>query len=250
MKEKIIIIIPTFNESENISQMIETLENDIFPKIDRYNMNILIVDDYSNDGTAEIVKRKMLKYNNIMINQDKKKGLGEAFKRGIKFAIDKMDAGAIIKMDADFQHNPIYILDFIKKYTEGNDYIIGSRFIKGSKVPRNWSLFRKLLSKYGGLLTRSILFFPRIDTVKDVSSGFKLINVKNVLNKIDLSKISDGFCYTTEIMYKALNIGIKITETPIEFELREKGETKMPFSNILTTLRAVLMLRFSCKKYL
>ena len=76
MKEKIIIIIPTFNESENISQMIETLENDIFPKIDRYNMNILIVDDYSNDGTAEIVKRKMLKYNNIMINQDKKKGLG------------------------------------------------------------------------------------------------------------------------------------------------------------------------------
>jgi len=248
MTEKIIVMIPTYNEKENIGKMIEILENEIFPEIKKYNMNILIVDDNSPDGTSSIVAEKMKKYKNIKICSDEKRGLGEAFKRGIRFAITKMKATAIIKMDADFQHDPKYVLDLVNKYNEGNDYIIGSKFIKGGSTPNNWSFYRRFLSKYGGLCTRIILFFPHINIIRDVSSGIKLMSVKNVLNKVDLSKISSGFYYTTQLIYQALNLGIKITEIPIKFKLREKGKTKMPFSNIPLTLKTMILLRLSGNK--
>lgn len=243
MKEKIIVMIPTYNERENIGKMIEILENKIFPKIKKYKMSILIVDDNSPDGTSDIVLRKMKKYNNISICRDRKKGLGKAFKRGIRFAIIKMKATAIIKMDADFQHDPKYVLDLVNEYNKGNDYIIGSRFIEGGEIPKNWSFYRKFLSKYGGLCSRIILFFPHINIVKDLSSGLKLVSVENVLNKIDLSKILSGFYYTTQLIYQAFNQGIRIKEIPIKFKLREKGKTKMSFSNIPLTLKTLILLR-------
>lgn len=241
--ERIVVIIPTYNEKDNIGKMIEILENEIFPKIKKYNMSILVVDDNSPDGTSSIVIEKMKKYKNIEISTDEKKGLGIAFKRGVRFAINKMGAGAIIKMDADFQHDPKYVLDLVNKYYEGNDYIIGSRFLKGGATPNNWGFFRRFLSKYGGLCTRIILFFPHINIVSDVSSGLKLLSVRSVLNKVDLSKISSGFYYTTQLIYQAVNLGIKIAEIPIKFKVREKGETKMPFSNIPLTLKTIILLR-------
>ncbi|NQT66641.1 MAG: glycosyltransferase [Actinobacteria bacterium] len=241
--ERIVIIIPTYNEEGNIGEMIEVLEKEIFPRIEDYNMSILIVDDNSPDGTAKIVKNKMNKYNNIMISMGMKRGLGMAFKRGVRFAINKMKADAIIKMDADFQHDPKHILDLVKKYNEGSDYIIGSRFLKGGSTPDNWGFYRRFLSKYGGLCTRIILFFPHINIISDVSSGLKLMSVRNVLNKVDLSKISSGFYYTTQLIYQAVNLGIKITEIPIKFKVREKGKTKMPFSNIPLTLKTMILLR-------
>lgn len=248
--KKIVILIPTYNEKENIGEMIDVLENMIFPKINNYEMKILIADDNSKDGTIDIVSEKIKKYKNVVMTSGRKNGLGEAFLRGTKFAISQMHAEAIIKMDADFQHDPIYVLDLVSKYDEGNDYIVGSRYIKGGEVPSGWSIFRKLLSKYGGLFTRIILFFPHINIIKDVSSGLKLISVENVLNRIDLTKLSLGFCYTTQLMYYASKLKIKITEIPIKFKLRDRGETKMSFSNIPETLKTVFLLRFSGHKYI
>ena len=250
MTEKIIVMLPTYNEKENIGKMIEILENEVFPEIKKQKMSILNVDDNSPDGTSDIVAEKMKKYGNIRICSDKKKGLGEAFIRGVRFAINEMGATAIIKMDADFQHDPKYVLDLVNKYNEGNDYIIGSRFAEGGEIPNNWGFYRKFLSKYGGLCTRIILFFPHINIITDVSSGLKLMSVENVLNKVDLSKISSGFYYTTQLIYQALNLGIKITEIPIKFKLREKGKTKMSFSNIPLTLKTMILLRFSGSKKL
>ncbi|MHB8276128.1 MAG: glycosyltransferase [Candidatus Humimicrobiaceae bacterium] len=246
--EKIVIIIPTYNEKENISEMIDVLENEIFPKIKNYEVSILVVDDNSPDGTSKAVKEKAKIFNNIKLSTGEKKGLGAAFNRGIKYAVNEMSADAIIKMDADFQHDPEYILDLIRKYSEGNDYVIGSRFVSGGKFPKELGLFRKILSKYGGLCTRIILFFPHINIVSDVSSGLKMLSVKNVLNKVDFMSISSGFYYTTQLLYQAINLGIKVVEIPIEFKLRKAGKTKMPFSNIPGTLKAMLLLRIRRRK--
>ncbi|MHB1377035.1 MAG: glycosyltransferase [Candidatus Humimicrobiaceae bacterium] len=241
--EKITVIIPTYNEKDNIGKMIDVLEKEIFPKIINYEMSILIVDDNSPDGTSDIVKEKQNKFKNIYLSIGEKKGLGSAFNRGIQYAINNLFADAIIKMDSDFQHDPKYILDLVKKYNEGFDYVIGSRFINGGSFPKELGAYRRILSKYGGLCTRIILFFPKINTIHDVSSGLKLMNVKNVLNRIDFLSISSGFYYTTQLLYKAIKLGIKIVEIPIEFKLRESGKTKMPFSNIPGTLKAMILLR-------
>lgn len=248
--DKIVILLPTYNENENIEQMIETLENDIFPKIKNYKMDILVIDDSSTDGTIEIVKEKIKKYKNLRISIGEKKGLGAAFKRGLIFAIEKMNADVIIKMDSDFQHNPKNILDLIDKYNEGYNYVIGSRYGKGGSVPKEWGLLRKFLSKYGGLYTRIILFFPKIHMVSDVSSGFILASVKKVLNRINFDQLSSGFYYSQQLIFQVVNLGIKIAGIPINFETRKKNETKMPFHSVIGTLISMPILRITGKKRL
>lgn len=240
--EKVVVIIPTYKEKKNIGAMIEFLEKKVFPKIGNYNMGILVVDDNSPDGTDDIVRDKMKKYKNIQLSSGERKGIGAAFKRGVFFAKEKMGADAIIKMDADFQHDPYYVIDLVKKYHQGYDYVIGSRFIKGGSVPKEWGVYRRFLSKYGGLFTRVLLFFPNINTVKDVSSGLKLASVRNIINKIDFSKISNSFYYTTQLLYQVVKMEAKFVEIPIGFKLRNVGDTKMPFSNIIGTFVAMVVL--------
>jgi dolichol-phosphate mannosyltransferase len=246
--KKVVIILPTYNERENISEMIEVLENNIFPKINNYIMSILVVDDNSPDGTKEIVYNKMDIYKNLEISIGEKLGLGAAFNRGIDYAIEKMNANVVIKMDADFQHDPKYIFDLIKKYDAGYYYVIGTRFSNGGRFPEKLGLYRKILSKYGGLFTRIILFSPHINSVTDASSGLKLVDVENVLKKVDFHSISSGFYYTTQLLYQAILIGIKVAEIPIDFGIRKFGQTKMPFSNAPGTLKAMIKLRLNSKK--
>ncbi len=245
--KKITVILPTYNEKENICEMIDILENDIFPQVENYLMSILVVDDNSPDGTAQFVRNYMKKYKNLEITVDEKKGLGIAYKRGVEYAIKNMNADLVLKMDSDFQHNPKYIIDLIKKYNEGYNYAIGSRFCKGGSLPKNLGLYRRFLSKYGGLCTRLILFYPKINIISDASSGLTLTNV-NVLSKIDFSKVSSGFYYATQMLYQVVKLGIEIGEIPIELDIRTKGKTKMPFSNIPKTLVTMIALRLSNNK--
>jgi dolichol-phosphate mannosyltransferase len=246
--EKITVMLPTYNEKENICEMIDTLEQDIFPQLKNYLMNILVIDDNSPDGTAQLVRNYMRKYKNLDINIDKKRGLGIAYKRGVEYAINNMNTDVVIKIDSDFQHNPKYIINLIKKYDEGYNYVIGSRFCEGGSLPGDWSLYRKFLSKYGGLCTRLILFYPKINITSDVSSGLTLASVKNVLSKVDFSKVSSGFYYTTQMLYQVVKLGIEIGEIPIEFGIRRKGKKKMQFSNIPKTLVTMITLRLSNNK--
>ncbi len=243
---KVVIIIPTYNEKENIGRMIDVLENEIFPKIKTNQMEILVVDDKSPDGTADVVRQKMKKFENISLSLGDKEGLGAAYKRGMKYAMEKMGADAVVEFDADFQHDPKYIIDLVDKFNEGYDYVIGSRFVKGGSIPQEWGFYRKFLTKYGGLFSRIVLFFPKINKVKDVTTGLKLTRVKNVLEKVDFSKIaSRGFYYKTQMLYQIVKMGVKVKEIPLQFKLREKGETKMTFDNVLGTFWAMIILRLS-----
>ena len=246
--EKITVILPTYNEKENICEMVDLLQKDIFPQIKNNLMSILVVYDNSPDGTAQLVRNYMKKYKNLDISIDEKKGLGIAYKRGVEYAINNMNADLVIKMDSDFQHNPKYIISLIKKYNKGYNYVIGSRFCKGGSLPKDWGLYRRFLSKYGGLCTRIILFYHKINIISDVSSGLTLANVKNVLSKIDFSRVSSGFYYTTQMLYQIIKLGIEVGEIPIEFGIRTKGKTKMPFSNIPKTLVTMIALRLSNNK--
>lgn len=246
--KKVTIILPTYNEKENIAMMIPVLENEIFAKVTDFEMSILVVDDNSPDGTKEVVLEKIHEYGNIRLLTGEKQGLGKAYNRGFDYAIKEMNADAVICMDADFQHNPKYVFDLLDEYDNGSLFVLGSRFVKGDRFPKELGLFRKILSKYGGLLSRMILFFPKINLSTDVSSGFSLIDVKNVLNKIDFTSIYSGFYYKTQILYRAILIGIKIDEIPIDFEIRRSGKTKMPISNVFGTLKAMLSLRLNKNK--
>lgn len=247
---KIVIIIPTYNEKENAGRMIDVLEEEIFPKIKNNQMEILVVDDKSPDGTADVVRQKMKEFKNIALSLGDKEGLGAAYKRGMQYAMEKMGAGAVIEFDADFQHDPKYIIDLIDKFNEGYDYVIGSRFIKGGSYPQEWSFYRKFLTKYGGLFSRIVLFFPNINKVKDVSTGLKLTRVKNILEKVDFSKIANDFVYKTQILYQIVNMGAKVIEIPLQFKLRERGETKMGFETVIGTFRAIILLRLTDPKIL
>ncbi|MCJ7804977.1 GtrA family protein, partial [Patescibacteria group bacterium] len=149
-----------------------------------------------------------------------------------------------------FQHDPKYIIELVEKFNEGYDYVIGSRLVKGGSYPKEWAFYRKIYTKYGNLFSQIVLFFPNINKVKDVSTGLKLTRVKGVLDKVDFSKIANGFYYKTQMLYQIVNLGAKVVEIPLEFKLREKGETKMGFSNAIGTIKAVIILRLTDPKTL
>jgi len=243
--DKIVVIIPTFNEKENINKMIDVLEEDIFPGIKKATLSILVVDDKSPDGTADVVKEKMKKYTNLELSLGDKQGLGAAYMRGMKYAMNEMKADAVIEFDADFQHDPKYIPQLVEQFAVGFDHVIGSRGVAGGSVPNEWGIGRKFLTKFGGLFSRFVLFFPKVNVVKDTSTGLKLTKVHGILDKVDFSKISNGFFYKTQILFQLVNMKAKIKEIPLEFKLREVGQSKMTMKDIIGTFTAVIKLRLS-----
>src|SRR3989304_8418905 len=134
--DKIVIGMPSYNEAENMPRMIEELFEKEFPQIKGAEMHLLGVDDNSPDGTGKIVKEKEGKYENLHLLTGEKKGLGWAYIRGFKYAMEKLGADAVMEMDADFQHPPRFVKDMVRAYLDGSDYVIGSRYIKGGSVPQ------------------------------------------------------------------------------------------------------------------
>ncbi len=228
---KPLVIIPTYNEALNIKFII----NEIFKTCS--DINILIVDDNSPDGTAEIV-HQMLDKRIYILKRTKKQGLASAYIEGFKKGID-LGFNRFIQMDADFSHKPEYLplmLENLKKY----DFVIGSRNIKGGGV-QNWSFFRNLISKAGSLYSKIILFCP----INDLTGGFNGWR-KEVLEGINLNNIiSLGYSFQIELKYKAYKKGFKYIEFPIIFPDRKYGESKMSKDIFFEALKNVVKIRFS-----
>lgn len=228
---KPLVIIPTYNEALNIKFII----NEIFKTCP--DINILIVDDNSPDGTAEIV-HQMLDKRIYILKRTKKQGLASAYIEGFKKGID-LGFNRFIQMDADFSHKPEYLplmLENLKKY----DFVIGSRNIKGGGV-QNWSFFRNLISKVGSLYSKIILFCP----INDLTGGFNGWR-KEVLEGINLNNIiSLGYSFQIELKYKAYKKGFKYIEFPIIFPDRKYGESKMSKDIFFEALKNVVKIRFS-----
>ena len=227
---------PTYNEAENIGRMIDTLVKDIFPKIKDHEMVLLVIDDKSPDGTGDIVKR----HKSVFLLEGNKEGLGVAYARGFRFAIDKLNADAVMEMDADFQHDPKDIKRFIEEFDKGYDYIIGSRYISGGSIPDEWSFKRKFLSIGGNLFTRAALWLLGVRDTRDFTTGFRLARVKGFLDKIDFDKIfCKSYAYKMSLLYEMGRKGAKIKEIPIKFAAREKGWSKMDSEDFLESLKVI-----------
>jgi dolichol-phosphate mannosyltransferase len=236
---KIVVIIPTYNEKSNIEKMIPVLENDIFSEISGHKMSLLIVDDNSPDGTANVVKEFMKKWNNIHLLSGEKNGLGAAYVRGMKFAMEKMDADAVMEFDSDFQHNPHDIPRLVKAMDDGTDYVIGSRYIKGGSIPKEWGADRKFLSVFGNLFTRVVWLNFKIH---DMTSGFKLSKT-SFLKHINLDRLlSQNFAYKMQIMHDMIKLKAKVKEVPIVFYEREQGKSKINVQDQFESFYVVLRL--------
>ena len=212
---KDLVIIPTYNESDNIKQII-----DLISKLD-IALDILVVDDNSPDGTAEIVNNIIKNNLNIyLLNQDKKAGLGTAYKAGFKWAIEK-EYDRVIQIDADLSHNPNSIPDLLEECSDF-DVVIGSRYINGINVV-NWPMSRLLLSYFANKYVR---FFTRMP-VNDATSGFKCIKTK-VINDINMDNVlSQGYSFQIEMTFLAWMKNFRIKEVPIIFCDRTIGKSKM-----------------------
>ena len=217
MAEKVIVIIPTYNELENIQELIP----DILNRYKHLELDVLVVDDNSPDGTGKFVKKLSEKESRIkLITRAGKLGLGSAYIEGFKYAL-KNNYDYIFEMDADYSHSPKEIKNFlkaIKKY----DLVLGSRYVKGVNVV-NWPMKRLLLSYFANHYTRIITGLP----VFDATGGFKCFR-KKVLESIDLNKIkSNGYTFQIEMTFKAWKKGFSIGEIPIIFIDRTAGQSKM-----------------------
>ena len=234
--EKIYIVIPTYNEKDNIEKIISK----IF-EIKIGNLNILVVDDNSPDGTGAVVER--IKKNDArvdILHREGKEGLGKAYIAGFKEVLNR-GAELIFEMDADLSHDPKYLLPILEA-SKNNDLVLGSRYIKGGGVA-NWNIIRRLISRFGNIYAKVILGVP----YNDLTGGFKCYKRK-VLETINLDSLDSlGYNFQIETTYKAHQAGFKIAEVPIIFTERVEGESKFNPKIMLEGFWRVLALRFKRK---
>ena len=228
---KILIIIPTYNESQNIEKLIPEV-------ISKHSgIDVLVVDDNSPDGTAGLVKKMIEKEPRLhILERPGKMGLGTAYVAGFKYALER-DYEAVMEMDADFSHDPKEIPNFIEA-AENADFIQGSRYINGVNVI-NWSMSRLLLSYFANYYTRAITGMH----VKDGTGGYRLIK-REVLKNINLDNIkSNGYSFQVELLFKAFKKDFRIKEIPIIFVDRVKGKSKMSRKIVIEAIFMVWLLR-------
>ena len=230
-----LVIVPTYNEAHNIRKLIHKVMS-LEPEMD-----LLIIDDGSPDGTADFVKelQKKIPERLYLIERPGKLGLGTAYVEGFRFALNK-NYQFICEMDADFSHNPEDLPRLISEVRSGNmDIAVGSRYVEGISIV-NWPLRRLFLSYAANMYARTITGLP----IKDTTAGFKCIR-REVLETIDLNKIrSNGYAFQIEIHFRAWKAGFKLGEITIIFREREEGVSKMSKSIVREAIWRVWSLKF------
>ena len=216
---RITVVVPTYNEAENIPKLVSALFS--LP----LDLSLLIVDDNSPDGTGELAE-KLSRENPgriEVLHRPGKMGLRSAYLNGFQKIMDG-GAQAIVQMDADFSHDPNALVD-MAKLLETNDVVLGSRYTAGGSVDKKWPVWRKWLSAFGNFYARSILGLP----LRDVTTGFRMWQ-SNALKQVPFERIrSSGYIFLVEMIYLAHCLEFKIGESPIYFADRRWGKSKMSF---------------------
>src|SRR3989304_963788 len=238
--EKIVIVMAAWNEAENIKKMIDTLFDEVFPKIGA-EVHLLVADNHSTDGMTQIVEEEMKKRNNLHIVQQTKTGLGYAYVDGFKYAVEKLGADAVMEMDADGQHPPEFVKPMVEAYLSGAEYVIGSRYIPGGSIPKEWAFFRKAVSYFGNLYIRLVLLKP---SIHDLTTGFRLTRVKGVLDKINLDNLmeKERFAYKLDLLYQSIKNSKKTVEVPLQFRPRTTDKSKFNIKEMVASYKTVVIL--------
>ncbi len=216
---RVTVIIPTYNEAENLPKLVSALF-----ALPTQNLNLLIVDDASPDGTGELADALSLQYSGriTVLKRKGKLGLRTAYLEGFSVAINA-GAEAVGQMDADFSHDPNKLIEMIQALNDGADVALGSRYVNGGGVDTNWPLWRKWLSAFGNFYARMILQFD----LKDVTTGYRLWKTE-VMQSMPLDRIqSTGYIFLVEMAYMAWCLKFKFAQIPIYFPDRKLGKSKM-----------------------
>ncbi len=230
---KALVIIPTFNEAENIGRLLGDLKK-LYPLI----IDILVIDDNSPDGTAGIVRSMQLTTSGIhLMTRERKLGLGTAYISGFRFALQN-GYRYIVEMDADYSHDPLMLQRFFDAMSDA-ELVIGSRYMNNTVNVVNWPLGRLILSKMASIYTRFVTGMP----VADPTSGFKCFRAE-VLRALDLERInSQGYSFQIEMNFRVWKQGFAIREIPIVFVDRTVGKSKMTRHNIREAIWMVWLLK-------
>ena len=227
-----VLCLPTYNERENLEPMLRALGDQ--------DVNVLVVDDGSPDGTGELADRFAAEVDYVdVLHRERKEGLGPAYLAGFRRALE---AGAelVLEMDCDFSHNPNDVRRLIGAVEDGADVALGSRYVPGGGV-RNWGLVRRFISAGGSLYARVLLGVG----IRDLTGGFKCYR-RQVLEAIDLDAVdSKGYAFQIETTYRALRKGFKVVEVPITFADREVGGSKMSKAIVVEAVWKVPALRLA-----
>ncbi len=228
---KTLIIVPTYNEKENIQALVPA----IFAQ--NLGVDILVVDDNSPDGTGDIVRGLQKSEPRLhLLSRAGKEGLGRAYIAGFQWGLER-GYELLTEMDADFSHRPEDLKALLAAAAQA-DFAVGSRYVRGGGT-KNWGLMRKIISRGGGIYSRFILGYP----LNDWTGGFNSWKAET-LKKIKLESVkSNGYSFQIELKYKALKAGCKGIESPILFEDRRVGQSKMSSSIVLEALYRVWLLR-------
>ncbi|MCS7001485.1 MAG: polyprenol monophosphomannose synthase [Dehalococcoidia bacterium] len=217
---KLVVVLPTYNEAENLPIMAETLLTLAIPDTD---IHVIVVDDNSPDGTGELADAIAAAYPTRVqvVHRPGKMGLGRAYVDGFRRALAS-GADVILQMDSDFSHNPKYIPIMVAALRDA-DIVVGSRYVPGGAVDRNWPLWRKAISRWGSVYSRAILGLR----VHDATAGFKLFR-RQALEALPIeSTRSNGYAFQIEVAYLSQRARYRVVEIPILFDDRTRGSSKM-----------------------
>ncbi|MCA9368688.1 MAG: glycosyltransferase family 2 protein [Pseudomonadales bacterium] len=240
--KKAIVIIPTYNERENIQKIVPALQK-VFKTVSTWDMHVLVVDDTSPDKTYEVVKEMAKKEKNVHLLQNKQKaGLGGAYLKGMAEAFGKLKADVIFEFDADFSHDPERIPEFLKAIDDGADFVLGSRYIKGGGIPADWGFHRKFLSVVGNIIITIVL---TNFSIRDWTTGYRAIKkeVYEAVHPLINSERFMGYTFQIGFLNNAVRKGFKVKEVPFVFVDRTIGESKLGTEYIKNTLLYIFKIR-------
>ena len=224
---RIVIVIPTYNERPNIVALVDGVRAACTRLPHR--IALLVVDDESPDGTADAVRTLERDVPDVHLLQSRRTGLGHAYVRGIRHAVETLGADAVVQMDADFSHRPEDVPRLIAALEEGADLAIGSRYIGGGSVPQDWPLMRRLNSHFGNLLARRLL---DLGSVNDCTAGFRAIRA-TLVREIRLERLHvRGYAVQVAVLHEARALGARIREIPVEYVGRRHGKSKLAIADI------------------
>lgn len=244
MKEKVVVIIPTYNEALVIGETVRQVFAATADLVD-FSVNILIFDSASTDATQEIVQKLIPFYEDKLHLQMEphKTGLGSAYAQAMNYALTQLHADVVVEFDADLSHQPQYLAPMLE-VLKTCDVVMGSRYIPGGSIPSNWGLQRKFLSVLGNQVARLTL----TRRYHDLTSGFRATRREMLQPILPTQFYSNHYAYKLHLLWLLHQNKARILEFPIEFIDREQGESKLPANSIKDALRVIAKLRYMAAK--
>jgi dolichol-phosphate mannosyltransferase len=239
---RVVIVLPTYNERANVGPLLEAL-------LERgaamaHDLHVLVCDDSSPDGTAAAVRAVQERHPNVHLSLGQRAGLGAAYVRGMRMALDELAAEAVVQMDADFSHDPADVPRLLAALEAGADLAIGSRYVRGGRIPDNWSALRRLNSRWGNRVAR---YLVGLHPIRDCTSGFRAIRA-TLLARIAFEDIRvQGYAFLVALLYEAKLHGARIAEIPIAFADRTRGASKLGLPDIFEFILNAVWLRFRAR---